>query len=165
MIWVEDARALLAAGPDLSVPLPSVGAERLVLLGPPPSRFVAPAGLELIAISDAGSEWRAAGLLVAASIPEHVPEDVRLVPSGFHPVVSVGDALSVSQRLPALLLYPDAMLSPGLSASVPSFDLGRGLPAPLARFATKPASALALRGGQILDFGVVRLQARKAKAR
>lgn len=109
-------------------------------------------------------EWRGGGLWVTPRIPDLETGAVLVVPGGYHPVVSVGDAASTKQRLPAYLVYSKAILIPGPAGSTTSFDIGRGLPPALAPLADSGvAEAFALRRGEVLPLGKLRLKARQVR--
>ncbi|MCL4843953.1 MAG: hypothetical protein KJZ79_19030 [Bryobacteraceae bacterium] len=111
-------------------------------------------------------EWRGGGLWVTPRMPDLSTGGVLVVPGGYHPVVSVGDAASTKQRLPAYLVYSKAILIPGPAGSATSFDIGRGLPPALAPLADSGvAEAFALRRGEVLPLGKLRLKARQVRAK
>jgi hypothetical protein len=111
------------------------------------------------------TEWLGGGLRVLPRLPDSFGDGVRVVPGEYHPVVSVGDAASTGQRLPVYLVYSKAILIPAPAGVGTSFDIGRGLPPALAPLADSgPAEAFALRRGEVLPMGKLRLKARQVRA-
>jgi hypothetical protein len=112
----------------------------------------------------AWTEWRGGGLRVVPRMPDLLTDGVLVVPGEYHPVVSVGDAASTRQRLPAYLVYSKAILIPGPARSGACFDIGRGLPPSLAPLAESgSAEAFVLRGGVALPLGKLPLKARQVR--
>lgn len=55
----------------------------------------------------------------------------RLILGHFHPAVSIRDAAGARMRLPAFLVFPNAVVLPAFSPLAAGFDVRRGLPAGL----------------------------------
>jgi hypothetical protein len=111
------------------------------------------------------TQWEGGGLRVLPRLPGSLIDGVRVVPGEYHPVVSVGDAVSTNQRLPAYLVYSKAILIPGRVGLSGCFDIGRGLPPALAPLAESGApEAFVLRRGVVLPLGKLRLRVRQTRA-
>ena len=146
-LWLPAISTLIVASiPEVEDLVEGARPELIVVAGDPGE--VKPSRIKDLPALLVRTEWEGGGLRVLPRMPDPLTDGVLVVPGEYHPVVSVGDAGSTSQRLPVYLVYSKAILIPGPAGSGACFDIGRGLPPALAPLAESGAGGGAAAGGR-----------------